>query len=175
MFTRPLNVKWYGIHRFWIVLTSVLDYILFAWVDHNFSCDGLLYIFLCHFHSLVFKWLNLNHSPSLCDCHSPSLPVTVKRVSLLFTTGSFPTGLGYPDSKIPRAPWMHVWPLMGHMWAATNRAHWSMQQFSTWYPWVLPVKGPTWDPHETHVCLPSVWPILGQYVITIMGPHVGCH
>ena len=86
------------------MLTSVLDYILFAPVDHNFSCDGLLYISLCHFHSLVFKWLNLNHSPSLCDCHSLSLPITVKQVSLLLITGCFRTGLGYPDSKIPRAP-----------------------------------------------------------------------
>ena len=50
-----------------------------------------------------------------------------------------------------------------------------MQQFSTWYPCVLPPNGPTWDPHETHVCLPSVLSMLGQFVITIMGPHMGCH
>ena len=123
MFTRPLNVKCYRVHRFWIMLTSVLEYILFAPVDHNFSCDGLLYISLCHFHSLVFKWLNLNHSPSLCDCRSLSLPITVKQVSLLLITGCIRTGLGYPDSKIPRAPWMtHV--------CASHRphvgCHWSM-------------------------------------------------
>ena len=33
MFTRLLNVKWYS---FWIMRTSVLDYISFAWVDHIF-------------------------------------------------------------------------------------------------------------------------------------------
>ena len=58
---------------------------------------------------------------------------------------------------------------VGHSWNfATNGAHWSMQQFS-WYPCVLPLKGPTWGPHETHVCLPSVLPMLGWCVITIMG------
>ena len=48
-------------------------------------------------------------------------------------------------------------------WILANGAHWSMQQFSTWYPCVLPLKGPTWGSHETHVCLPSriahIWPI----------------
>ena len=62
-----------------------------------------------------------------------------------------------------------------HWLPCTNGAHWNKQQFSTWYPCVLPLKGPTWDPQETHVYLPSVLPMLGQYVTTVMGPHVGCH
>ena len=42
--------------------------------------------------------------------------------------------------------WAHVWlPLWGHTWAATNGVHWSMEQISTWCPFVLPLKGPTWD------------------------------
>ena len=50
----------------------------------------------------------------------------MKQVSLLLITGCFRTGLGYPDSKIPRAPWMtHVCASHGpHV-----GCHWSMH---TW-------------------------------------------
>ena len=125
------------------MLTSVLGYILFAWLDH------IIFVMGCYVSiPLFFKWLNhysdvimttmasqitsltvvcatvysdadqrkhqssaslafvwgihrdrgtkgqlrgkcfhlmtsscLNHSPSLCDCHSLSLPITVKRFS----------------------------------------------------------------------------------------------
>ena len=43
------------------------------------------------FTPLVLKWLNLNHFPSLCDFHSLSIPITVKRFSVLITSGCFPT------------------------------------------------------------------------------------
>ena len=72
-----------GVHTFWIMLTSVLDCISFAWVDHNLSCNGSL------LYSLFLKWLNPNHFPSICEYHSPILPITVKRFSVLKTNGCF--------------------------------------------------------------------------------------
>ena len=71
--------------------------------------------------------------------------------------------------------WANVWlPLWGHTWAATNGEHWSIQQFSTWGPWVLPLKVTIWDPHKTHVCLPSTLPILGPCVKTFCEANVSC-
>ena len=69
----------YGVHTCWIMLTSLLDYISFTWWDLIF----------------VFKWLNPNHFPSLCDCHSLSLRIRVKRFSVLIATGCLPTNLVY--------------------------------------------------------------------------------
>ena len=78
--------------------------------------------------------------------------------------------------------WANVWLLLwGHTWAATNGAHWSMQQFSMWGPCVLPLEVPIWNPHKTHVCLPSsfahVGPICdfflwGQSELLLKGPCV---
>ena len=71
--------------------------------------------------------------------------------------------------------WANVWlPLWGHTWAATNGAHWRMQQFSTWDPCVLPLKVPIWDPHKTHVYLPSALPMLGPCVISFCEAKVSC-
>ena len=44
---------------------------------------------------IFFKWLYLNHFPYLCDGHSLSLSITVKRFSVLITTGCFPTSIVY--------------------------------------------------------------------------------
>ena len=81
MFTRLLNVKWCS----YILDNAHLSsgFISFAWVDHNLTCNGSLYI-----HSF-FKWLNLNHFPSLREYHSPLLPITVKRFLVLKTNGCF--------------------------------------------------------------------------------------
>ena len=56
-------------------------------------------------------------------------------------------------------------PIVEPMWTATNGTHSSLQQFSTWGLCVLPLKVPTWRPHEIHVCMPSVLPMLGLCVI----------
>ena len=72
------------------MLTSVLDYISFAWIDQIFLVMG--YYILT---PSSFKWLNLNHFPSLCDWHSLSLPITATRFSVLITTGCFPSSLVY--------------------------------------------------------------------------------
>ena len=77
----------------------------------------------------------------------------------------------------------HEWPtrvpFMDHMWAATNGTHLSMQQFSTWYSCVLPLKGPTWDPDEAHLCChlycpcwANVWlPLWGHTWAATHGAH----
>ena len=83
--------------------------------------------------------------------------------------------------------WLHKGltcvPLMGHTWAATNGAHLSMQQFSTWSPWVLPLKVPIWNPHETHVFtirIAHIGPmcnylLCGQCGLPLMGPTRVCN
>ena len=65
-----------GVDAFWVMLTSILDYISFVWVDHIFVIGYYT------FTPLIFKWINLNHLTSLCDCPSLSLPITVKQVSV---------------------------------------------------------------------------------------------
>ena len=54
-----------GVHTFWMMSTSLLDYISFAWVDHTFFSRWAIIYSLC-----FLKWLNLNNFPFLCDCHS---------------------------------------------------------------------------------------------------------
>ena len=142
------------------------QYVRGALVTRRTSFAGVL-------HSLLTQWA-CRWSPNASECN----PINYKvwsEINHPFSNRSNVT------SQIAKFHGPHEWPtcvpLMGHTWAATNGSHWSMPQFSTWGPCVFPLKGPTWDPRETHVCLPSVLPMLGQYVITItiMGPHMGCH
>ena len=53
--------------------------------------------------------------------------------------------------------WAHVWlPFMRPMWAATNWAHYIVQQFSTWGPCVLPLKVPTCNQCLFTICVAHV-------------------
>ena len=75
--------------------------------------------------------------------------------------------------------WANMWlPLWGHTWAATNGAHWIMQQFSTCYPYVLPPpqkkKKPTWNPCVFAICFAHVGPICDYHYGTTHGlPLIG--
>ena len=71
------------------------------------------------------------------------------------------TPVGLPKAFQRKTNWKY--------WIKYIKPIWCPQQ----YPCVLPLKGPTWGSHETHVCLPSVLPIFGQLVITIKGTTCG--
>ena len=133
----------------------------------------------------IAKFHGINNDPRVC------LSWAIRRLPLIGHTGvcnNFPYGTHeFCLSKYPHGIhmkpmcachlycpcWANVWlPLWGHTWAAINGAHWSMQQFSTWYPCVLPLKVPIWDPHKTHVCLPSALPMLDPNVITFCEANV---
>ena len=92
-----------GVHTIWM-LTSVLDYISFAYVDYIFLVMGY-HIFT----PLFLKWLNLNHLSSVYDCHSLSLPITVNRFSVLL--GAF-LQVWFILSYKSKADFFYVW---GHL------------------------------------------------------------
>ena len=82
MCTPLLNVKWFPYILDNVDLSS--EYYFIRLSEPYFSYDWLLYI-----HSFVFKWSNLNYFPSLCDCHSLSTPITVKRFQYWEPLGVF--------------------------------------------------------------------------------------
>ena len=84
MFARLLNVKWCSYISDDVHLSSGL------YLIHG-PCFLVMGYFT--FIPLFLLWLNLNHIPSLCDCHSLSSPSAVKRFSVLITTGCFSTSL----------------------------------------------------------------------------------
>ena len=71
--------------------------------DHIYLVIGC-YIFT----PLFFKWLSLNHFPSVCECHSLSLLIKVKQFSVLTTTG-------FPFSIIKHEWSSFLWRLGGHL------------------------------------------------------------
>ena len=88
MFTRLLNVIW---------CSYILDNAHLSSGIYFIRLSGPYFLMMGYyiFTPLFFKLINLNNFPSLSDCHSLSLPITVKRFPVLITTGYFPTSLVY--------------------------------------------------------------------------------